>query len=54
MSCPGQLKTQKMSESGEIYTAGKNFTLPPAVTGVTNSTSEEGGGIFNIKILNET
>ena len=28
-----------MSENGEIYTAGKNFTLPPAVTGVTNSTS---------------
>ena len=25
--------------SGEIYTAGKNFTLPPGVTGVTNSTS---------------
>ena len=29
-----------MSENGEIYTAGKNFTLPPAVTAVTNSTSE--------------
>ena len=29
-----------MSENGEIYIAGKNFTLPPAVTGVTNSTSE--------------
>ena len=29
-------KTQKMSENEEIYTAGKNFTLPPAVTGVTN------------------
>ena len=28
-----------MSENGEIYTAGKNFTLPPAVTAVTNSTS---------------
>ena len=28
-----------MSEKGEIYTAGKNFTLPPAVTGWTNSTS---------------
>ena len=25
--------------SGEIYTAGKNFTLPPAVTAWTNSTS---------------
>ena len=32
-------KTQTMSENGEIYTAGKNFTLPPAVTAVTNSTS---------------
>ena len=29
-----------MSENGEIYTAGKNFTLPPAVTAWTNSTSE--------------
>ena len=28
-----------MSEKGEIYTAGKNFTLPPAVTGGTNLTS---------------
>ena len=32
-------KTQKMSENGEIYTASKNFTLPPAVTALTNSTS---------------
>ena len=28
-----------MSNNGEIYTAGKNFTLPPAVTAWTNSTS---------------
>ena len=28
-----------MSEHGEIYTAGKNFTLPPALTAWTNSTS---------------
>ena len=28
-----------MSENGKIYTAGKNFTLPPALTGWTNSTS---------------
>ena len=28
-----------MSDNGEIYTAGKNFTLPPALTGWTNSTS---------------
>ena len=27
-----------MSENGEIYTAGKNFTLPPAVTAWTNLT----------------
>ena len=33
-------KTQKMSENGEIYTAGKNFTLPPALTALTNSTSD--------------
>ena len=31
--------TNKMSENGEIYTAGKNFTLPPALTALTNSTS---------------
>ena len=30
-----------MSENGEIYTAGKNFTLPPALTAWTNSTSED-------------
>ena len=28
-----------MSENGEIYTAGKNFTLPPVVTVVTILTS---------------
>ena len=33
-------KTQKMSENGEIYTASKNFTLVPAVTGGKNLTSE--------------
>ena len=33
------VKTQKMSENGEIYTAVKNFTLPPAVTAGTNLTS---------------
>ena len=27
--------------SGEIYTAGKNFTLPPAMTAWTNLTSAE-------------
>ena len=29
-----------MSENGEIYTADKNFTLPPAVTALTNFTSD--------------
>ena len=33
-------KTQKMSENGKIYTAGKNFTLPQAVTAVTILTSD--------------
>ena len=28
-----------MSENGEIYTAGKNFTLPLVLTAWTNSTS---------------
>ena len=28
-----------MSENGEIYIAGKKFTLPPAVTAWTNLTS---------------
>ena len=32
-------KHKKMSEKGEIYTTGKNFTLPPAVMAGTNSTS---------------
>ena len=31
---------KKMSENGEIYTTGKKFTLPPAVTALTNSTSD--------------
>ena len=26
------------SENGEIYTAGQNFTLPPAVTNLTSAT----------------
>ena len=32
-------KTHKMSKNEEIYTAGKNFTLPPVVTALTSSTS---------------
>ena len=31
-----------MSENGEIYTTAKDFTLPPALTAWTNSTSELG------------
>ena len=38
------IKTQLMSENEENYTAGKNFTLPLAVTALTNLTS---GGAFN-------
>ena len=30
-----------MSENGEIYTASKNFTLPQAVTSLTNLTSDQ-------------
>ena len=30
---------ENMLISGKIYTTGKNFTLLPAVTAVTNSTS---------------
>ena len=30
---------KKMSENGEIYPAGKKFTLPPALTAWTNSSS---------------
>ena len=41
-------KTQKMSENGEIYTSGKKITLPPALTGWTNSTS-----VFYLPSFNE-
>ena len=36
----GGKNTKRMSENGEIYSAGKNFTLRPALTGWTNSTSD--------------
>ena len=42
--------TKKMSENGEIYTAGKNFTLPPALTAWTNSTSGPAAANFRSKI----
>ena len=29
-----------MSENGEFYTTGKNFTLPPGLAGWPNSTSD--------------
>ena len=35
----GEKTHKKMSENGEIYSVGKKFTLPPAVTAVTNLTS---------------
>ena len=35
----GDKNTKKWVKNGEIYTAGKNFKLPPAVTAVTNLTS---------------
>ena len=35
-------KTQKMSENGEIYSVGKKFTLPPAVTAKTNPPLDHG------------
>ena len=35
-----------MSENGEIYTAVKNFTLPPAVTALTNSSSASNGHLL--------
>ena len=48
-----------MSENGEIYTASKNFTLPPALTALTNfnsgdflKNSHDGQSLFFlIKIL---
>ena len=36
-----------MSENGEIYTAGKYFTLPPALTEWTNSTSASAKPYFD-------
>ena len=32
-------KHKKMGENGEIYTTSKTFTLPPALTALTNSNS---------------
>jgi len=37
-----------MSENGEIYTAGKKFTLLPALTAWTNSTSAGNLGTFQM------
>ena len=34
-------KHKKISENGEIHTADKKFTLPPAMTAWTNLTSAE-------------
>ena len=40
-----------MSENGEIYTADKNFTLPPALTAWTNSTSVHPTPSLPIRLL---
>ena len=40
-----------MSENGEIYSAGKNFTLPPAVTALTNLTSGWASGAFVVALF---
>ena len=37
---------ENMLISGEIYTTGKNFTLPLAVTAMTNITSVYNGNLF--------
>ena len=52
------IKHKKMSENGEIYTAGKTFKLLPAVTAWTNLTSAiswgEGGNYqLSIGVLND-
>ena len=39
-----------MSENGEINTGGKNFTLPPTVTAMTNVTSDCRALFLNEKI----
>ena len=44
-------KHKKMSENGETYTAGKNFTLPPALTAWTNSTSAQMVGQCRLSTL---
>ena len=46
------IKTKKMSENGEIYTADKKITLPLAVAAWTNLTS--GKGIITTVILSIT
>ena len=43
-------KNTKMSENGEIYTAGKKFTLPPALMAWTNSTSVGDVSILSVLI----
>ena len=39
LNIPVLMLREKMLFSGEIYTTGKNLTLPPAVTAGTNITS---------------
>ena len=42
-----------MSENGEIDTAGKNFTLPPALMAWTNSTSGEEATLYLCPIIGD-
>ena len=37
-----------MSENGEIYTADKNFTLPPALTNSTSAQLHAASGLGNL------
>ena len=46
---------ENMLISGEIYTTGKNFTLPPAVTNITSdlrNTLFLSFGVFSVFFLN--
>ena len=42
-----------MSENGELYTAGKKFILPPALTAWTNSTSEKRSPSVHVVVVVE-
>ena len=42
---------ENMLFSGEIYTAGKIFTLPPAMTALTNSHSDPYNQFWSIIVM---